>query len=253
MVDIAQGADAWIRRYEPVPDCGTRLLCFPYAGGSASYFFPLSKAMAPAVEVHAVQYPGRQDRYREPCIEDISTLADAVVESLRHLLDKPLALFGHSMGATLAYEVALRLEERFEVSPVMLFASGRRAPSRYREESVHLRDDAGVIREIRLLDGTNGAVLQDEDLLRLALPAIRADYRAIETYRCAPGQRLSCPVSVLTGDADPRTTLDEARDWAEHTTGEFDMQVYPGGHFFLNDHIPAVIKAIKDRLAVGQH
>lgn len=79
-------------------------------------------------------------------------------------------------------------------------------------------------------------VLGDEELLRLVLPAVRSDYRAIETYRCASGAKVSCPVTVLTGDADPRTTLDDARAWQEHTDSAFDMAVFPGGHSYLTDH-----------------
>ncbi|MET8008526.1 alpha/beta fold hydrolase [Streptomyces sp. NPDC005271] len=251
MTSIARGADAWIRRYQEAPDSEIQLLCFPYAGGSASYFLPLSKALTPSVEVRAVQYPGRQDRYREPCVEHLHTLADAVVQALREidgLFDKPLALFGHSMGATLAYEVALRLEKGLGVTPAVLFASGRRGPSTHRDENVRLRDDDGLVRELRLLDGTNGAVFQDEELLRMALPAIRGDYSAIETYRCVPGERVSCPITVLTGDADPKTTIDEARAWQEHTTGAFELQVFPGGHFFLNDQVPVVVKTVAERL-----
>ncbi|MDW6059958.1 alpha/beta fold hydrolase [Streptomyces sp. FXJ1.4098] len=247
MTSIAADAETWIRRYEKSPDSALRLVCLPYAGGSASYFFPVAKALAPSIEVLAIQYPGRQDRHREPCIDDIGKLADAVVGALEGLDDKPLALFGHSMGATLSYEVALRLEKR-KVMPVRLFVSGRRAPSRVREESVHQRDDAGVLEELRMLNGTNGEVLENEELLRMALPAIRGDYRAIESYRCEPGRRISCPITALTGDADPRASVDEVRDWEKHTTAEMELTVLSGGHFFLNDHVPQVLKIISERL-----
>lgn len=250
MTSIAADAEAWIRRYEKSPGSAVRLVCLPYAGGSASYFFPVAKALAPSIEVLAIQYPGRQDRHREPCIDDIGKLADAIVgvlDGLDGLDDKPLALFGHSMGATLSYEVVLRLEKR-GVMPVRLFVSGRRAPSRYREETVHTRDDAGVLQELRTLNGTSGEVLENEELLRMALPAIRSDYRAIESYRCEPGRRISCPITALTGDADPRASVDEVRDWAQHTTEELELTVLSGGHFFLNDHVPQVLDIISERL-----
>ncbi|WP_432035801.1 thioesterase II family protein [Streptomyces cucumeris] len=251
MTSIASGADTWLRRYQEAPDSAIRLLCFPYAGGSASYYLPVAKALAPSVEVLAVQYPGRQDRYREPCLDDLHELADAVVAAVREragIFDRPLALFGHSMGATLAYEVALRLEERAGVTPAALFVSGRRAPSTRRDETVHQRDDEGVLRELRRLNGTDGQVFQNEELLRLAMPAIRGDYHAIETYRCVPGQRVGCPVTALTGDADPRTTIDEVRAWQRHTSGAFEYQVFPGGHFYLNDQVPSVVKTVAARL-----
>ncbi|MGO4420100.1 thioesterase II family protein, partial [Streptomyces sp. MCAF7] len=100
----------------------------------------------------------------------------------------------------------------------------------------------------RMLNGTNGEVLENEELLRMALPAIRGDYRAIESYRCEPGRRISCPITALTGDADPRASVDEVRDWEKHTTAEMDLTVLSGGHFFLNDHVPQVLKIISERL-----
>ncbi|MFC0599520.1 thioesterase II family protein [Streptomyces palmae] len=241
--------DKWIRRFQPAAADAVQLVCFPYAGGSASYYFPLAKALAPGIEVAAVQYPGRQERYREPCIDDLAALADAVYPSVRELADRPLAFFGHSMGAVLAFEVALRLEERAGVKLEVLFTSGRRAPSRHKEsDHVHLRDDAGVISEMRALEGTESAVLQDPELMQLVLPALRADYRAIETYRGAPDASVTCPMVTLTGDADPRVEVDEARAWEQHTSGGFDFRVLSGGHFFLNDHLPALTEMIKDRL-----
>jgi surfactin synthase thioesterase subunit len=115
---------------------------------------------------------------------------------------------------------------------------------------VYRRDDDGVIAELRRLSGTDTALLGDEELLRMILPAIRSDYRAIETYPRQDGPGLSCPVTALTGDADPEVTLDEAQAWREHTTGEFSMLVFPGGHFFLVSERARVTEAILERLRV---
>ena len=135
------------------------------------------------------------------------------------------------------------------MTPLHLFASGRRAPSCRRDESVHKLDDDGVIAEVRKLGGTNAAVLGDEEILRMALPAIRNDYRAAETYVQRPGPKLATPITVLTGDADPKTTLAEARAWQDHTDGGFELKVFNGGHFFLADHQPEVLRLISTRLA----
>jgi surfactin synthase thioesterase subunit len=240
-------SDLWIRRYFPNPEAEFQLLCLPHAGGSAPFYRPVAQALNPRVEVLAVQYPGRQDRRRERPIGSIVELADSVAAAALDVLDRPFAIFGHSMGASLSYEVGVRLEAAGRV-PSRVFASGRRAPSTVRDEKVHQRDDNGLIAELRRLSGTAQQIFGDEELMRMVLPAIRNDYRAAETYRHAGGPRLSCPITALTGMSDPKATLAEVRAWADHTDDEFELRTYPGGHFFLLDHAAEVIRLIDDRL-----
>ncbi|MFE3643182.1 thioesterase II family protein [Streptomyces sp. NPDC059169] len=235
----------WCRRFHPAPDAGRRLVCFPHAGGSASFYHPVSAALSPGVDVLAVQYPGRQDRRQEPAVDDIGLLADLIAEALEAWTDRPLTFFGHSMGAVVAFEVARRLERDGD-GPVRLFASGRRAPSAYRDEQVHRRDDDGIVAELRALSGTDSRVLDDEEMLRMVLPALRSDYKAVETYRCEPGAVVRCPVTVLVGDDDSKTSLGEARSWDSHTTGTCDLQVFPGGHFYLVDRPKEVMDVLSD-------
>ncbi|MFE9429328.1 thioesterase II family protein [Kitasatospora sp. NPDC006697] len=246
---MTEQSDLWIRRFSPERKDGPRLVCFPHAGGSATFFRPLAQQLA-SVTTAGVQYPGRQDRLAEPCLGDIPALADAVFEALRPWTDRPLVFFGHSMGAVVAFEVARRFRQDGEAGvPLALFVSGRRAPSVHREEHVHKRDDQGLIAEIRKLSGTANSLLDDEEVLRMILPATRADYRAIETHRHRPGHPLRCPIVALTGDADPRVTVDETRPWAEQTTGSFDLRVLPGGHFYLSDDWAATARSVAALLA----
>jgi pyochelin biosynthesis protein PchC len=249
MTGTSTGPDKWIRRYHKAPGSPGQLVCFPHAGGSASFYFPVSAALSPAIEVSAVQYPGRQDRRDEAGIDSIPALADAIFRVVRPLADRPLAFFGHSMGAVVAYEVALRLEEHGAPPLSRLYVSGRRAPSRHRPEMVHQQGDDGIIAELQRLSGTESALLDDPEALAMILPAIRTDYRAIETYNGDPGRSVSCPLSAISGDSDPRVTLDEAKAWADHTTGPFDLRVYPGGHFYLLEQGPQLIQLISDDLA----
>jgi surfactin synthase thioesterase subunit len=241
----------WVRRSHPAPQAKTRLVCLPHAGGSASFYFPVSRALAPAVEVLAVQYPGRQDRRQEPNIPDLHVMADRIFDAIRHLDDKPLALFGHSMGAVLAYEVALRMQDAGLPAPARVFTSGRRAPSCPRDERIHAESDEQLVAELRKLSGTADAMLTDPELLEMIMPAIRSDYRAVETYAHDPGRRLDCPMTVLTGDADPRVTVEEAAAWDHHTSGPTDLHVYPGGHFYLAEprESALVIELLRERLA----
>ncbi|MEZ7006289.1 thioesterase II family protein [Streptomyces sp. AD55] len=250
MTDEFRETGSWIRRFHPAPDARGRLVCFPHAGGSATYYFPVAQALSPATDVLAIQYPGRQDRRAEPCVEDIEELAGLIVEELRPWGDVPLAFFGHSMGATVAFEVARRLEAE-GTPPLALFVSGRRAPSRVREETVHLADDDRLIDDITRLSGTDSAVLSDPEILRMILPAVRSDYKAAETYRFRPGPPLGSEVVALVGDHDPQVTVEEAGSWREHTTGPFELKVYPGGHFFLDAHMPAILDLIRGHLDVA--
>jgi surfactin synthase thioesterase subunit len=195
------------------------------------------------VDVVALQYPGRQDRRAEQPIGDMMVLADRIHGILRRQPEMPLTLFGHSMGAVIGFEVTRRLEAD-GYGPVRLFASGRRGPSTHRDEAIHRRDDAGIMAELRKMNGTASALLGDDELMRAALPALRADYRATELYTCQEEVTVSCPITVLTGDNDPKTTLDEANEWARHTTGSFDLRTFAGGHFFLTDHAEAIIQIL---------
>jgi pyochelin biosynthetic protein PchC len=247
-------ASPWLRSYHPVPPGAPAVVCFPHAGGSASFYFSLSRALAPRTGVVAVQYPGRQDRNKEPLIDNVPELADRVFEELTEIVEdgRELAFFGHSMGSAVAFEVALRLQRAGLPAPVRFFASARRAPGRATEDRVHLRDDDGIIAQLRELSGTDARALGDEELMRMALPALRNDYHAIETYRAGPGLRIDCPVTVLIGDADPTTTVQDATAWGEHTTRGTDVQVFPGGgHFYLANWPVEVRDAITRRLGTG--
>jgi pyochelin biosynthetic protein PchC len=244
---LSLDSQLWIRRFHPAPAAKARLVCFPHAGGSASYFHPVSAALSPSVEVLAVQYPGRQDRRTDPLVDDLFVLADQLAEILS-AEQEPLAFFGHSMGASLAFEVARRLESR-GTELLGLFVSGRRAPSAFRDERYHLESDDGLLAEVKRLSGTDAKVLEDDEIIRMVLPALRNDYKAAETYRYRTGPDVSCPVLALIGDHDPKVTSDEANQWATHTSGSFELRTYPGAHFYLNEHHAAVNRLIAARLS----
>jgi surfactin synthase thioesterase subunit len=205
--------------------------------------------MPPAVETLAIQYPGRQDRWREPAISDIPTLADQINTQLRMWLDRPAAFFGHSMGATVAFEAARRLEAG-GAGPSRLFVSGRSAPSRSQGGAIHLLDDEGLLDEIQQLRGTDMRLLADRELLRLALPALRADYKAVETYSFVAGLPLRCPVIALAGDQDPKVAVKDFEKWAEQTAAGFELHVLSGGHFFITERLQEVVEIVCRRIGV---
>ncbi|MFF2660047.1 thioesterase II family protein [Kitasatospora sp. NPDC058032] len=238
----------WIRRFHPAPEDAPRMICFPHAGGSASYYFPMSKSLSPQVEILAVQYPGRQDRRSEPLLDSIGGLADGVFEALRSWSGRPFVFFGHSMGALVAYEVARRFQERTPTGPRCLFVSGRRAPSLHRPGTVHLRDDPGFVADLVRLGGTDQRFLQDQELLELTLPVARSDYKAVETYSHVSGPPLECPITAFVGDRDPEASVEDVKAWSEHTAGGLDLQVFPGGHFYLDACRAEVAGAVVEAL-----
>ncbi|GAA2017404.1 alpha/beta fold hydrolase [Nocardiopsis rhodophaea] len=238
-------AGKWLRSFRPAASPTGRIIALPHAGGAASALRSLVFALPETVDVLTVQYPGRQDRSSEPLIDDLKTLADHVADEVAPLDDLPLSLFGHSMGATVAYETASRVEQR-GIEVTVLFASGRRAPSIQRDGNVHQRDDEGVITEIKSLGGTQSALLEDPEITDLFLPVIRADYRAVETYRHAPGTVVNCPISVLYGTSDPLVAPDEAQAWSRHTAASIEVHPFSGAHFYLDHQVEAVASLMAD-------
>ncbi|MEU7425621.1 alpha/beta fold hydrolase [Streptomyces sp. NPDC040750] len=238
----------WLRRYHGRPArAEATLVCLPHAGGSASFYYTWSEALSARYDVLAVQYPGRQDRHREPCLTDVGALAGALAEELAAAVpaDRPLVFFGHSMGAVVGFETIRHLERSGASRPPDLFlASGRRAPALSRDDGIHRLSDAALITELGRLGGTDTSVLDDPELAQLVLPAVRADFTAVETYTPEVGAVVRCPVVALLGDSDPRVTPEQAAAWREHTTADFALRVFPGGHFYLGDGRAAVLSTV---------
>ncbi|MEU3403707.1 alpha/beta fold hydrolase [Streptomyces sp. NPDC006670] len=239
----------WIRQFHPAPQARMRLLCLPHAGGSASAYFALSRTLTPEVEVLSVQYPGRQDRRSEPLLGSIGELRDGIAGALEPWRDRPLALFGHSMGAVLAYELARLLSRDGGTPPAHLFVSGRGNPAQRVEMPLDELDDRAMIAALDDLGGTSIGLLDDEEVLRMVAPAIRSDYRAVRTYRHTPGPLLPCPVTALVGDADAMAAVEEVEKWRDHTSADFRLKVFQGGHFYLSNQFQKVGELVYDRLS----
>lgn len=238
---------AWIRNFTPAPAAPLRLVCFPHAGGSASYYFPLSRALSPEFDVFALQYPGRQDRYKEPFVETIDEMAEQITAELAAVPAGPVAFFGHSMGAVLAFEVTRRLEAAQGRAPVTIFASGSRAPSRYGDEREH-KDDRDLVDVMRQLGGTDPRVLENKEMLETFLPAFRNDYRALQAYHRGTDIGIGAPVVVMTATDDPKTSVADASAWHEHTSAGGTVHTFSGGHFYLEKQPQQVIDVIATTL-----
>lgn len=252
------GDSAAVRTFAARPHARARLICFPHAGGTAGSYRLWSLDAPWDVEVSAVQYPGREDRYGEPQPSSMSELAAGICAALvRQRMARPqcaTVLFGHSMGASVAYETA-RAMATLGHPPAALVVSGQPAPHRSRGGTLHLASDEDLLRDLRRLGGTAGDVLDNEALLRALLPAVRADYRLIETYRPLPGRRLNLPVTVLYADADPEVDTGEAGAWREVTAGECGLITFTGGHFYLDEQrervLARVLEKVRDALPMA--
>jgi pyochelin biosynthetic protein PchC len=217
-----------------------RVMLFPHAGGSAAYYRELAACLPASVEVLGVQYPGRQDRLAERPIDDLHRLADAVVGATGGLADVPTSLFGHSMGALVAFEAARRLEQR-GTPIVSLLASSRSAPSVPPATRFHELDDDALLQVTCELGGVDERVFAIKELVA---PAIRADFAAAEAYTCPAEATVACPIATFAGAEDRTVTPDGLKAWRGHTTGGWSERCFPGGHFFFRDAPAQLAEAV---------
>ncbi|WP_069816832.1 thioesterase II family protein [Streptomyces sp. TP-A0874] len=242
----------WFRRYPATGVLRKRLVVLPHAGGSATFYHSWGQAFGPNVEVLVVRYPGRQERLVEPCVESMGALADQVAAALLPLASQvPLALFGHSMGASCAYEVALRMENLYGVRLAGLYVSARSAPHRVSPKQTYLGGDEALLDEVRRLGGTDAELLTDPDLSELLMPAIRADFRIVGTYGPRPATPVRCPVTAYAGESDPAVEPADVAAWSEVAPAGFESKVLPGGHFYLLEQHDAVVGDLARRLDPG--
>jgi medium-chain acyl-[acyl-carrier-protein] hydrolase len=236
MNNNALNGKSWFIRRSSHDEVRLRIFCFPNAGGGASQFVRWINLLLPHTELCSVQLPGRESRLREGLYKDMLALAKDVSTVIAPLCDVPYVFFGHSMGSILAFEVIRHLKNLNIPEPVHLVVSSCPAP--------HMADfnyginglsDKQFIDLLCKYNGLPDALQNDAQLLDLFIPILRADIDMLETYEYKPGEPLSCPITAFGGISDFMIKTEELNSWGLETDGKFDVRMFPGDHFYLNN------------------
>jgi len=230
-----------------------RLFCFPYAGASATVFYHWPRGLPPGVEVWAVQLPGRGARFRERPFCRLEELLDDLLPALLPGLRQPFVFFGHSMGALLAFETTRRLRRLGAALPVRLLVSARPAPALPPARApIHQLADQEFLEELRFIGGTPEEAMDNPELMKLVLPSVRADFALVETYAYQDEPPLTTPITACGGVEDKRVPRDLLDGWRVETVGEFTLELFPGGHFYLNTDKQALLARLGQILLPGE-
>lgn len=242
-------ASPWIVVPAPKPAARARLFCFPFAGAGAAAFHAWARKLPAYLELCILQLPGRESRMGQKPISDWGVLMDALSGEFRDWTDRPFAFFGHSLGATMAFELTRRLRREGRPLPIHLFVSGRAAPQLpLARPPVHHLSDAEFRDELRDLQGTPEEVLQNEELMEFILPLLRADFTLAETHPYHEEPPFGLPISAFGGVEDPYAPEDALDAWRAHTSARFRRTMYPGGHFYLQDPGVELVAAIEEQI-----
>jgi len=223
---------SWLPLGELRPDARVCLLCLPHAGGRAHAYASWRQSAPADVDVCPVELPGHGTRYAERALSSIPALASAAAVALRPRAGQDLVLFGHSMGALVAFETARELRDLHGVDVRHLFVAAERAPQLSARAVLHALPGPVFRQKVSELGGTPPEVLANDELFAAVEPLLRTDLAACETYAYVGGAQLSCPITVYAGSVDKTLRREELEAWREQTTGPFELHVLPGDHFF---------------------
>jgi len=246
---VELSSKAWLR-HEPSDAAAVKLICLPHAGAGAASFNRWLGLFPPAIAAVRVQLPDREDVAAELPLRRVREAVDALLPEITRLIDTRVALYGHSMGALVAFELARALSAA-GTPPVHLFISGRRAPHRPASKAPihHLPDDAFVA-ALEAMGGTGGTASRNPAFLRYALRRlIKADLELCEEYAYCPEPKLHCPITAFYGTEDPVVDVDEVEAWKDQTDATFAIHAFPADHFFHQCHRVAIAANIAEALA----
>jgi surfactin synthase thioesterase subunit len=232
----------WVKRFPG--RAGAATVVFPHAGGAAAAYRGLATTLsAEGFDAFVMQYPQRADRLAHPAAATVEDLATELFDGGEWARVGPLRLFGHCMGAVVAFEFA-RIAERHGIDVRDLWVSASQAPATVAASPALPTTGREVVADIVDLGGTDPRLLADEDFVDLLVRAVRADYEAFNRYECGPDVRIRADIHALGGSHDHRVDRDMLARWETHTENLFTLLMFDGGHFYLNEHSDAVAELV---------
>jgi surfactin synthase thioesterase subunit len=236
--------------YPPNPKALVRLICLPYAGGGAARYYTWTRLLGPDIQVLPVQLPGREVRYREASYTHLDELIGALLPAISPYLDRPYAIFGYSMGAFIGFELIRAIRRQGWRQPGQFFLAASRAPQLEPPRPfIHQLSDTEIVEQIgRRYGQIPPAVLAEKELLDMYVRAIKADFTMIETYTYVDDAPLALPFIALGGEQDTMVTRAGLAGWQAHTSEDFRLVMLPGGHFFINEQQPALLRLVRQVL-----
>lgn len=235
MTNELPSANSWLAFRRTNDRARLRLFCFPYAGGGIHTFRGWLETLGPNVDVCPIQLPGRESRLREPPLESIREMVAQISAVVAQFLELPTVFLGHSMGAVVAFEVVRELRRRGLPLPKAMIVSGSKAPQQLPvDHPIHGLPDEEFLQKVRQYNGIPQQVLQSDELIGLMLPALKADFRAFETYSYLAEEPLAIPISAYGGLRDAGIARSDLEAWNEQSTHPVIVRMFPGDHFFIN-------------------